>query len=265
MTGVTVNSVIPDRIDDDAPPSGTAIVRPLRHVLAVRERYLCQFADPSEAAASRAARAWAWALGETTAAPVTDRLTMVPPSRADIETEIAAADERYWRGDRENRADAAATVLRWLIGNDDHVPVRGKDRGELVGGFGDVVRSRAQISGILALAAEGQQRTAVQGRDLDAGANVRASARQDADYLDGVTVTLSWIFGKRTESPITRTQSRELTTRVLKMERVYAEDVIEQSRFPWFADQLPSGHYGQGVKDTVSWLLGDSTAPPILL
>jgi hypothetical protein len=56
-----------------------------------------------------------------------------------MEAEIAAADERRLRGDRENRADAAASILRWLIGADDHIPVRCENPGELVGGFGGVV------------------------------------------------------------------------------------------------------------------------------
>jgi len=262
VTGTSVKRVKAGR-PDDAPPSGTAVVRPLRHVRAVRERYSRRFADPSEAAASRSARAWAWALGESTVAPVTGRKTDVPPSRPDIETEITAADERRLRGDQENRADAAATVLRWLIGDDDHLPVRCENRGELVGGFGDVVRSAEQIAGILALAAEGLRRAAAQGRDLDAGADQRAFARQDADYLDGVQATLAWVLGERAESPITRTHSRELTTRDLKTERVHAEDVIGQSRYPWMAGPLPPLWYGEGVKFTITWLLGDSTAAPV--
>ena len=220
MTRTTVNHVDADRIDE-APPHGTAIVRPLRHVRAVREHDAAQSADPSEAAAeSRSARAWAWALGESATAPVTDRVTAVPPSRSDIEAEITAADERLFRGDQENRADAAAIILRWLIGDDDDVPVEAENPGELVGGFGDVVRSPEQIAGILALAAEGVQRAAAQGRDLDADADARAFARQDADYLNGVMATLAWILGERAESPVSHPYSRELTTRDLKMERV---------------------------------------------
>jgi hypothetical protein len=196
-------------------------------------------------------------------APVTDRMTAVPPGRSDIEAEIIAADERLFRGDQENRADAAAIILRWLIGDDDHVPVEAESPGELVGGFGDVVRSPEQIAGVLVLAAEGRQRAAAQGRDLDASADARAFARQDADYLDGVIATLTWTLGERADSPVARAHSRELTTRDLKMERVRAEDVIEQSRYPWMADRLPPLWYGEGVKFTITWLLGDWTAPPV--
>jgi len=75
--------------------------------------------------------------------------------------------------------------------------------------------------------------------------------------------TLAWILGERAESPVIRAHARELTTRDLKMERVHAEDVIEQSRYPWMADRLPPLWYGEGVKFGINWLLGDSTAPPV--
>jgi len=262
MTAVTVKYVDARQADDMTPPPGTAIVRPLRHVRAVRKRHVQQFADPSEAAASRSARAWAWALGECATAPVTGRETAVPPAQADIEAEITAADERRLRSDRENRADAAATVLRWLIGDDDRVPVRGENRGELVGGFGGVVRSPAQMADVMAAAVQGQRRVAAVGRDIDADPDNRQFARQDAEYLDGVMATLAWVLSERVEAPITRRQSRQLTTRDLKTERVHAEDVIEQARNPEMIGRLPSSRYGEGVKFTITWLLGDSTARP---
>jgi hypothetical protein len=193
---------------------------------------------------------------------VTDRPTPVPPSRSDIEAEIAAADERRLRGDRENRADAAATTLRWLIGDDDHVPVRGENRGELVGGFGDIVRSPEQIADVLAFSAEARQQDAARGRDVGADSDHRQFAQQDGDYLDGVAATLAWVLGQRREAPITSVRA-EPTTRNLKSERVHAEDVIEQARSPWIADGLPSAWYGEGVKSSITWLLGDSTTPPI--
>ncbi len=128
MTRATVNRVDTDRIDDHAPPGGTAIVRPLRHVRAVRERDAAQPADPSEATAqSRSARAWAWALGE-------------------------------------------GIILRWLIGDDDHVPIEAENPGELVGGFGDVVRSPEQI------AASWQSRPRASGKPRP-GAGTSTSAR----------------------------------------------------------------------------------------
>lgn len=117
------------QVSDEAPPAGTAIVRPLRHVRVVRERYLERFAGPGETAASRSARARAWALGECATSPVSDQQTSAPPTRPEIEAEIAEADRRRLSGSRENRAAAAAAVLRWLIGHDDHLPVRGPSPG----------------------------------------------------------------------------------------------------------------------------------------
>jgi hypothetical protein len=262
LTRASVKSVNAGEVYDEAPPPGTAIVRPLRHVRAVRERYLRRFADTTEAAMSRSARAWSWALGETILSPVTDQQTAVPPRRPDIEVEIAAAGERRLRGDRENRADAAATILRWLIGDDDHVPVRGENPGELVNGFGDVVRAPDHIASILALAGDRQRRATAKSRDVDMDPDKRQFAQQDADYLDGVVATLEWVLGQRAEAPITRGQPRELTTRNLKAERVHANDVIEQARHPWMANRRQAPRYGEGVKLTITWLLGDSTISP---
>lgn len=262
MTPATVRVVDVGQADETAPPPGTAVVRPLRHFLAVRERDARRYTDPAEAVASRSARAWAWALGESDIAPVTDLTTAVPPSRSDIEAEIKVADERRARGDRENRADAAAAILSWLIGDDDHVPVRGENCGELVGGFGDVVRSREQIATVLTVAVDGRVRAAVSTRDLDASPEDRQFAQRHADYLDGVAATLAWVLGERPEAPITHTRSREPTTRDLKAERVHAEDVIGQAKRPWFTEPT-STWYGEGVNHSIDWLLGDSSTCPL--
>jgi hypothetical protein len=245
-----------------APPPGTAIVRPLRHVRAVRDRYLQRFTDPSQIAASRAARAWAWTLGETATAPVTDREAAIPPSRSEIETEIAAADQRRLRGDRDNRADAAATILRWLIGGDDHVPVRGKDPGELVGGFGDVVRSLEQVANVLAIAIEGQRQAAEESWDTSITPADRQSAGRDASYLGGVIAILEWVLSRRAGRHITSQRHSELTARELKAERLHADDLMEQARESRSADRLPQDSYGEGVTATINWLLGDCIKPP---
>lgn len=258
MNTVTVNYVDHDQADDSSPPPGTAVVRQLRHVQVVRERHLLRFTSPAEAAASRAARAWAWALGEVAITPVTDRQTAAPPSRADVELEIAAADERRLRSDRENRVDAAATILRWLIGEDDRVPVRCENPGELVGGFGAIVRTLQQIVGLLASATKGQRHAATLSHDVSVAPDHRQRVGQDADYLSGVAATLSWVLGEAS-APITRTQSK-LTIRDIKTERLHAEDLIDHAAAPW--SEGASAWYGEGVKSTITWLLGDSVVPP---
>ena len=231
MTGINVGIV--DQGSAGAPPAGTAIVRPMRHVQAVRERQGEQRAECASAGETRAARAWSWALGESTVAPVTDRVTHVPPSREAIEAEIAEADERRLRGERENRADGAASVLRWLIGADDRVPVRGRNRGELVGGSGDVVRSADQIAEV-----------------LDSASRRRQTDLQDADYLDGVIETLEWVLGERPRAMLSGQRCWPVTAAELKQERLHAEDAADQGC--------------AGVKLTVTWLLGEITGLPQL-
>lgn len=262
MSEVTVKVVDPGQVDGAAVPVGTAIIRPLNHVRAVRACYLQRFADTAEAAASRSARAWAWALGETALAPVTDRPTATPPGRSEIEAEITEAEQRRVLGTREGRADAAATVLRWLIGLDDHVPVRCTNPGELVGGFGDLVRSQDQVADLVALTGPAQRAAAAKSLDTGAPPGDREHARQEADYLDGVLVTLAWASGERTESPVSHGQA-VVTSRTMKQERLHAEDLIEHGGDRHNVSRFPTGSYGEGVKATITWLLGDTTAPPI--
>jgi hypothetical protein len=228
--------------NEDAPPVGTAIVRPLRHVNAVRQRHTEEVVGRSVSGDSRSVRAWSWALGETASAPVTDQVTAVPPSRIDIESDIAVAEERRVRGDRENRADGAATVLCWLIGLDDHVPVRGSNRGELVDGFGDVVRSPGQIA------------AAIGGVSHDGAGE---------DYRAGALASLNWIIDRSSGAPISGTVVSQLTTRDLKAERLYAEDLVDPAarRHRPADGSAHSVEYGHGVKRTIDWLLGDSATP----
>lgn len=89
-------------------------------------------------------------------------------------------------GARENRADAAATVLRWLIGDDDRVPVRCENPGELVGGFGDVVHSREQIAAVLAFATQRQRSSSWARPWQTATIRMPLPARKGALQLRGV-------------------------------------------------------------------------------
>jgi hypothetical protein len=260
---VTVSVVQQEQTRDDEPPPGTAIIRPLRHVRAVRQRHLLLFDDPAQAAQSRSVRAWAWALGESTLAPVTDRDTAVPPGRPEIEAEIAEADQRAFRSDQDNRADTAAEILRWLIGGDDGVPIEVTNPGELVGGFGDVVRSREHLACVLALATERQREAVLRTRDLDTSPAVRQAVQEEADYCAGVIATLTWVLGHRPHAPISQETVDGSASRVLKRERLHAQDIMEQVRYPWLSDRLPSRAYGEGVKITITWLLGNLTTQPL--
>ncbi len=242
----------------DAPPPGTAIVRPLRHVQAVRERHMLRFATPADAAASRSVRAWAWALGENSLSPVTNQQTSAPPTRQQIQAEITAADDRRLTGGREGRADAAATILRWLIGEDDHVPIRCDNPGELVGGFGDIVRSRQQILGIMEKAFESRQIAASLAHLTSGEEGGRHEAQQHADCYDGMIATLGWVLGDR-NSPVTHPSRPAFTSKDIKAERLHAEDVIQQARLSRACDQVPSPSFCEGVRRVLSWLLGGPT------
>lgn len=249
MNEHAVNNAPFSAVDDDAPPPDTAIVRPLRHVRAVRERHMQQLAERSLGPESRSARAWSWTLGETNLAPITEQVTAVPPGRPDIDAQIAVAEERRLGGDRENRADGALTILRWLIGEDDHVPVRGPNPGELVDGFDDVVRPLDQIREVVTTLAVHQDQLRACETHSQPG---------DADYLNGVTATLRWVGHTHAAAPISGLGAIQVTTRDLKTERVHAEDVIEQLANPGVGHVMPR-MYGVGVRSAINWLLGDST------
>jgi hypothetical protein len=108
---------------------------------------------------------------------------------------------------------------------------------------------------------DGQQQSA--GKDIDVGLSHRRPTRQDAAYLDGVVATLAWVLGDLPGAPITRAQPHKLTTRDLMQECVHAEDVIDQVRNPWIVNRLSPREYGEGVKLTVTWLLGESIVLPV--
>jgi hypothetical protein len=131
-----------------------------------------------------------------------------------------------------------------------------------------VIRTVRQRVSLVAVAREGRLRAIERSRDLSTDADSRLSAQQDADYLDadyltGVIATLAWAFGYETATPVTNHRSADVTTRALKAERLHAHDVIEQAANLWMADRLPSMYYGEGVKLTLDWLLGDTTAQPV--
>ena len=136
--------------------------------------------------------------------------------------------------------------------------------GELVGGFGDVVRSRKQIAESIAATAQAQREATALSPHTGAAAEAvdRERARQEADYLAGVTVTFTWVRGEQAETPISQVKASAITSRVVKQERLHAEDVIEQVNDQFSVGSIPTRSFGEGVKATISWLLGDSSLPP---
>lgn len=117
------------------------------------------------------------------------------------------------------------------------------------------------MASVAAVACDARQGAAALSRDLSADADSRRSGQRDADYLDGVIATLAWATGKRSETPISQQRSADLSTRALRTERLHARDVIDQAGRPWMADRVPPSAYGQGVRSTIDWLLGDAADP----
>lgn len=140
---------IPNPLADDQP------TRP-RHILQrVREHTRSPLVDG----------ALMWALGERAEAPVTGTITGHRPTRADAEAELQVLDEKIGghfprmtdtgETDEEDAANhALVRVMEWLAGRTDIPPVLGygKSRGELTGGWDDIVRSPAEILNAIARA-----------------------------------------------------------------------------------------------------------------
>ena len=202
MTTVTVKNVDASQADDMAPPPGTAIVRPLRHVRAVRERTRSgSLIPPRLRPRVRLARG----PGRWESTPPRRSLTgrrrfrpagptSKPRSPPRTKGACAATARTGQTPPRPSCAGLSATMTMSRSGT--------TIVGELVGGFGDVVRSRKQIADVLAIAAEGRQRATAIVRNIDAGSGrPGASPQQDADYLDGVVATLAWVLGEQAEAP----------------------------------------------------------------
>lgn len=126
-----------------------------------------------------------------------------------------------------------------------------------------IVRSRAEMASVAQRATRAQRRAAAVSLDEDAEPGERRSAARDADFLDGVVLTLAWARGDRPEAPITRAQPVRVSVRALQLERGYADDAVEQGSDRWAADWLPPRWYGEGVRRAISWLLGDESVPPV--
>ncbi|MGV9778181.1 hypothetical protein [Streptosporangium sp. NPDC003464] len=191
-----------------------------------------------------------WALGKSEQAPVSGRPTSgAPPTLAEARAEIDAA-ERVPREGRVVPADGVISILHWLIGVRDTVPMPGRRSsegwGHLVGGRGVIVRTEAEIGRIAELARAGQAGT---------------SGEPDRAWCSGTAAVCEWVLGTRRKSPV-RNTPRPIhgpTGLNLGMEESAAEDV---SRQLGRGRQHPAG-YGDGVVRTIRWLRGQLTVPPV--
>jgi hypothetical protein len=249
---------------------GPAIARPRRHIEAVLAQSLLEVGLDG-----RAALAWQWALTGMRSSPVT--LALAPgksPSREEILAEVAADPEGSTAAPgvpsdfcdqlRETRA-----ILAWLAGGTDEIPVDADDRGGLIGARGDYVRTDDDIRQALDHALLG-----LKAFDLpepmspsDARHPWRWNpAWMNAAWLRGVRDILTWVLGETPASPLCQRIIGLPTTYDLTYEEAAANDVVLQGR-PGGRPVDPTTYrppqYGEGIQATISWLRGETTAPPM--
>jgi hypothetical protein len=245
------------------------IARPRRHVEAVLAQSLREVGPDG-----RAALAWRWALTGIRPSPVT--LSLVPgrpPSRENILAEADSEPEGSTApsgvpsdfGDqlRETRA-----ILAWLVGRSDEIPVDDDNRGRLIGARNDYARTDDDIRQVLDHALLGLKTF-----DLpepmspsDAKHPWRWNAAwMNAAWLRGVRDILTWVLGQTSTSPLCQRAVGLPTTQDLSYEEAAADDIVLQGRpggRPVDPTVYPPPQYGEGIQATVSWLRGETTAPP---
>jgi hypothetical protein len=248
---------------------GSAIARPRRHVEAVLAQSL-QEVGPD----GRTALAWQWALTGTRPSPVTLSLAPGrPPSRDEILAEAAAEPEGSTAAPgvpsdfcdqlRETRA-----ILAWLVGGTDEIPVDDDNRGRLIGARSDYARTDPDIRQALGHALLG-----LKSFDLPEPMSPSDAkhpwhwnaACMNAAWLRGVRDLLTWVLGDTATSPICVRTVGLPTTYDLSYEEAAADDIVLQGRpsgHPVDPTAYPPPQYGEGIQATISWLRGQTTAPP---
>jgi hypothetical protein len=86
----------------------------------------------------------------------------------------------------------------------------------------------------------------------------------NAAWLRGVRDILTWVLGKSPASPICQRTIDRPTTYDLTYEEAAADDVVLQGRPGGGVDPTvyPPPQYGEGIQAAISWLRGETTAPP---
>jgi len=246
-----------------------AIARPREHVEAVLAQSLRETGP-----AGRAALAWAWALTGTRPSPVTLSLAPGrPPSRADILAEADAEPEgsRAPAGvpaDFRDQLRETRAILGWLAGSTDEIPVDDDGRGRLVGARGGYARTDDQMREVRDNALLGLK--ACDLPETMSAAEARHPWRWDAGWMNaawlrGVRDLLTWVLGERDASPLCDRAVGLPTTRDLTQEQAATDAVIMQGRpggAPVDPDAYPPPQYGEGILAAISWLRGQTTAPP---
>jgi hypothetical protein len=264
---ITVNNVSTVRVPDPLPP---AITRPRHLVEAVLAQSLHETGTQG-----RTALAWEWALTGTRPSPVT--LTTPPghpPTRKDILAEADADPEGSTAPpgvptDYCDQLREARSVLAWLAGATDEIPVDDENPGQLTVARGGYTRTDAEIRQVRDNARRGLS-TCDLPQHMDP-ATARNPWRWDASWMNaawlrGVRDLLDWVLGERADSPLGGRTIGLPAKHDLTYEDAAADDVILQGRpvgLPVDPGTYPPPQYGEGLKEAIRWLRGETTTPPV--
>jgi hypothetical protein len=223
----------------------------------------------------RAALAWKWALTGTRPSPVTLSLAAGrPPSRDEIVAEVAAEPEGSTAqpgvpSDYCDQLGEARRILAWLAGESDEIPVDDENRGRFIGARDDYARTDDDIRQV-----RDQARHGLEVCDLPDPmdpADARIPWQWDplwmnAAWLRGVRDLLDWVLGDRPASPLRGRIVGLPTVYDLTYEDGAVDDVVQQGRpggLPVDPDTYPAPQYGEGLQETIRWLRGETTMPPV--
>jgi hypothetical protein len=226
-------------------------------------------------AGGRTALAWEWGLTGMRPSPVTLSLAPgCPPSRAEILAEAAAEPE--WStappgvpAEFRDQLRETRHVLAWLAGDTDRIPVDDDNRGRLIGGRSNYVRTDDIISEVHDQAVNGLKEFDLPERM--SASDARHPWRWDAGWMNaawlrGVRDLLAWVLGDCPSSPLCGRQVGLPVTQDLTHEAAAADSVVMQGR-PGGPRVDPAAYpppqYGEGIQAAIRWLRGEATAPPV--
>jgi hypothetical protein len=251
-------------------PLSSAIVRSRQAVVAVLAQSLLETGFDG-----RTALAWEWALTGTRPSPIILSLPPgIPPSRSEILAEAEAEPEGSTAPpgvptDFCDQLREARSVLAWLIGDSDQIPVDDENRGRFIGARSDFARTDAYIREVRDRALTGLKVCDLPeplARD-DARRPWRWRAEwMNAAWLRGVGDLLDWVLGDRIASPLCGRSVGLPASHDLTYEEGAAEEVAMQGHsggVPVDPGIHPPPQYGEGIQAAIRWLRGEVTKPPV--
>jgi hypothetical protein len=256
-------------VPDPLPP---AISRPREHIQAVLAQSLIQTGSQG-----RAALAWTWALTGARPSPVTLSPAKVnPPTADEIAAEATAAPEGSTAPpgvptDLCDQLREARHILRWLIAENDEIPLDDENRGRFIGARDDYARTDAQIRAVRDHARRGLEISDLPD-PMDPTDTLHPwrwpATWMHAAWLHGVRDLLDWVLGDLVTSPLGQQAVGLPTAHDLEYEDLQADDVASQGR-PGGVIVDPAAYpppqYAEAIQASIRWLRGEATISPVEL